>query len=150
MEDFNEINNEPTSTMQPPSPFRSMFGKMTSDMRFVGLFTIIYGAINCLSIIGAVIGVTMIFIGIRMREAADQKILQRTAGIRNESLVGRKVYRVSPLAAVGSATTFVRDRPCQLQRAAGPGSDRGGHADERQPAGGEIPPVRHFHRGGPW
>ncbi|MBL1213777.1 MAG: DUF5362 domain-containing protein [Ignavibacteriae bacterium] len=71
MEDFNELNNEPSSGIQPPSPFRSMFGKMTSDMRFVGLFTIIYGAINCLSIIGAVIGIPMIFIGIRMREAAD-------------------------------------------------------------------------------
>lgn len=71
MEDFNELNNEPSSGIQPPSPFRSMFGKMTSDMRFVGLFTIIYGALNCLSIIGAVIGIPMIFIGIRMREAAD-------------------------------------------------------------------------------
>ena len=71
MEDFNDLNNEPSSGIQPPSPFRSMFGKMTSDMRFVGLFTIIYGALNCLSIIGAVIGIPMIFIGIRMREAAD-------------------------------------------------------------------------------
>ena len=72
MEDFNEINpTESTPNIQPPSHFRSMFSKMTSDMRFVGLFTIIYGAINCLSIIGAIIGVPMIFIGIRMREAAE-------------------------------------------------------------------------------
>ena len=71
MEDFNEINSEPTPSVQPPSQFRSMFSKMTSDMRFVGLFTIIYGAINCLSIIGAIIGIPLIFIGIRMREAAE-------------------------------------------------------------------------------
>lgn len=71
MEDFNEINSEPSPSIQPPSHFRSMFSKMTADMRFVGLFTIIYGALNCLSIIGAIIGIPLIFIGIRMREAAE-------------------------------------------------------------------------------
>jgi hypothetical protein len=71
MEDFNEMNSESSPGIQPPSQFRSMFAKMISDMRFVGLFTIIYGAINCLSIIGAIIGVPLIFIGIRMREAAE-------------------------------------------------------------------------------
>ncbi len=44
---------------------------MTKDMRFVGLFTIIYGVINSLTIIGAFIGVPLIFMGIRIREAAD-------------------------------------------------------------------------------
>lgn len=45
--------------------------KMTNDMKFVGLFTIIYGALSCLSIIGALIGVPMIIAGLRLRESAD-------------------------------------------------------------------------------
>jgi len=45
--------------------------KMASDMRFVGLFTIIYGALSCLSIIGAVVGIPLIIAGLRLRDSAD-------------------------------------------------------------------------------
>jgi hypothetical protein len=72
MEDLNDLNTGSAPGYQPPSQFRFMFTKMTSDMRFVGIFTIIYGALTCLSIIGALLGVPMIFIGLRMREAADK------------------------------------------------------------------------------
>ncbi len=44
--------------------------KMNSDMNFVGIFTIIYGVLNCLTIIGAVIGVPLIFAGMRLRDAS--------------------------------------------------------------------------------
>jgi len=44
---------------------------MMGDMRFVGMFNIIYGALVCLSIIGAIIGVPLIICGMRLREAAD-------------------------------------------------------------------------------
>lgn len=44
---------------------------LAKDMKLVGLFTIIYGAVNCLSIIGAVIGVPLIIAGIRCRESAE-------------------------------------------------------------------------------
>lgn len=45
--------------------------KMTGDMKFIGLVEIIFGAIYCLSIIGALIGVPSIIAGIRLRDSAD-------------------------------------------------------------------------------
>lgn len=78
MEHLDDLNLESSTTIKPPSPFQFAFESMTKDMRFVGMFTIIYGAINCLTIIGALIGVPMIFIGMRMREAADQFLIFKT------------------------------------------------------------------------
>ena len=91
MDDFNDIKieggdlgseQEPRQqyhqTYQPPSFFQMAFMKMTKDMRFIGMYHIIVGAISCLSIIGAVFGVPVIFIGLRMREAADQFELFKT------------------------------------------------------------------------
>ncbi|MDY6910833.1 MAG: DUF5362 family protein [Chloroflexota bacterium] len=46
-------------------------GKMANDMKFVGLFSIIGGALYCLGIIYALVGVPMIICGLRLREAAD-------------------------------------------------------------------------------
>jgi uncharacterized membrane protein len=51
--------------------FQMMVAKLNADMRFVGIFNIVYGAILCLSIIGAIVGVPLIIGGIRLREAAD-------------------------------------------------------------------------------
>jgi hypothetical protein len=48
-----------------------MVTKLNGDMRFVGIFNIIYGGLACLSIIGAIVGVPLIIGGIRLREAAD-------------------------------------------------------------------------------
>ncbi|MCO5252515.1 MAG: DUF5362 domain-containing protein [Candidatus Kapabacteria bacterium] len=50
---------------------RGIIKKMNTDMRFVGMFYIIYGAIMCLGIITALIGVPYIIMGIRLRESAD-------------------------------------------------------------------------------
>ena len=73
METIDDLNPNPSSTdINPPSMFQYNFEKMTNDMRFVGMFAIIYGAITCISIIGALLGVPVIFVGLRMREAADQ------------------------------------------------------------------------------
>jgi hypothetical protein len=75
MEDFDDVKLEDTGespAIKTPSFFKMMFAKMTGDMRFVGLFTIIYGAISCISIIGALIGIPLIIAGLRLREAADQ------------------------------------------------------------------------------
>lgn len=44
---------------------------MAGDMRFVGMFQIVIGALSCISIIGAVVGVPMLISGLRAREAAD-------------------------------------------------------------------------------
>jgi len=78
MEQLDDLNIDSNTTIKPPSPFQYAFESMTKDMRFVGMFTIIYGAINCLTIIGALIGVPTIFIGMRIREAADQFSIFKT------------------------------------------------------------------------
>ncbi len=51
--------------------FQMMLTKMSSDMRFVGIFYIITGGITCLSIIGALVGIPYIICGIRLRESAS-------------------------------------------------------------------------------
>jgi len=54
------------------SPMMQMtVSKMSGDMRFVGIFYIIMGALYCLSIIGALVGIPLIICGLRLREAAD-------------------------------------------------------------------------------
>ena len=44
---------------------------MAKYMNFMGLLQIIGGAFYCITIIGAIIGIPTIFMGIRLREAAD-------------------------------------------------------------------------------
>ncbi len=44
---------------------------MCGDMKFLGMFMMIYGAITCIGIITALIGVPTIIAGIRLRESAD-------------------------------------------------------------------------------
>ncbi len=78
MDELNEVNlNEPTNEFKPPTQFQIMFDKMTNDMKFVGMFTIIYGVIYCLTIIGTLIGIPTILIGMRIRESAEQFYLYR-------------------------------------------------------------------------
>lgn len=78
MDELNELNyEEQKNEFKPPTQFQIMFDKMTSDMKFVGMFTIIYGAISCLTIIGALIGIPTIIIGMRIREAAEQFYMYR-------------------------------------------------------------------------
>ena len=63
------------ATSEKPAVMTSQTGyimpKMISDMRFVGLISIIYGALTSITIIGALFGIPMIFAGMRLREAAD-------------------------------------------------------------------------------
>jgi len=58
-----------TSTISPAA--QMTVNKMTGDMRFVGVFYIIVGALYCLTIIGAVMGIPFIICGLRLRESAD-------------------------------------------------------------------------------
>ena len=62
--------------------------KMTNDMKFVGLFTIIYGALSCISIIGAIIGVPLIIAGLRLRESADAFVAYLTSKEENKLIQG--------------------------------------------------------------
>jgi hypothetical protein len=56
----------------PSSMFHFTISKMVGDMNFVGIFYIITGALYCLTIIGAVVGIPIIISGLRVRESANQ------------------------------------------------------------------------------
>lgn len=58
-------NNETTFLFR-----RGIIKNMNTDLRFLGMFFIIYGAITCLGIITAIIGVPYIIMGMRLRESA--------------------------------------------------------------------------------
>ncbi|NTV46603.1 MAG: DUF5362 domain-containing protein [Chlorobiales bacterium] len=45
--------------------------KMTSDMKFLGIFLIVTGVLSSLTIIGAIVGIPTIVSGLRLRESAD-------------------------------------------------------------------------------
>lgn len=63
--------------------FQLIAQKMIREMRFVGIFYIIMGAFYCLSIIGLIIGIPIIFMGLRLREAADYFNLYLTGNDMN-------------------------------------------------------------------
>ncbi|MCX7874882.1 MAG: DUF5362 domain-containing protein [Melioribacteraceae bacterium] len=78
MDELNEIKiEEQPNQYKPPTQFQLMFDKMTNDMKFVGMFTIVYGVITCLTIVGALIGIPTIIIGMRIRESAEQFYMYR-------------------------------------------------------------------------
>lgn len=52
-------------------PYQQIIEQMSKDMNFLGIMAIIYGILTCLPIITAVIGVPIIFAGIRMRETSE-------------------------------------------------------------------------------
>ncbi|MFZ6034386.1 MAG: DUF5362 domain-containing protein [Melioribacter sp.] len=104
MDEFNELNIE--ETPQPVSLFKLNFEKMIRDMRFVGIFVIIYGALTCLSIIGAIIGVPIIIIGLRIREAAEQfeiyKATNQAAALRMGFELQGKYFRLAKIIIIVS------------------------------------------------
>jgi hypothetical protein len=105
METIDNLNSDSGSTnINPPSMFQYIFERMTNDMRFVGMFAIIYGALTCLSIIGAVIGVPIIFIGLRIREAADQfsnfRITNSAASMRAGFELQGRFFRIIKILVI--------------------------------------------------
>lgn len=115
MEDFDNIplnNSESTSTFKPPTLFQLTFDKMVGDMRFVGMFSIIYGVLVSLTIIGALIGVPIIIIGLRMRESADQfsifRVTNDAAAMRSGfELQGRFFRIIKILIIIGLVITVL-------------------------------------------
>lgn len=65
------MDNYPTHPQEVSPFFKSTIEKMNSDMRFVGVFAIVIGGLYTVTIIGAIMGVPLIFIGIRLREATE-------------------------------------------------------------------------------
>jgi len=50
---------------------RLTINKLSGDMNFVGLFFIIIGALECLTIVGAIVGIPLIICGLRLRESSN-------------------------------------------------------------------------------
>jgi hypothetical protein len=101
MEQFDGLpidNTTTSSSFKSPSQFQLTFDKMVGDMRFVGMFSIIYGALVSLSIFGAVIGIPVIIIGLKIREAADQFAIFKTTNdavaMRNGFELQGKYFRI--------------------------------------------------------
>ena len=100
MDQFDDLNisSEPVRNVKAPSQFQGAFEKMIGDMRFVGIFTIVYGVLTCLTIIGALVGVPTIIIGLRIREAADQfaifKMTNNAAALKQGFELQGKYYRL--------------------------------------------------------
>lgn len=53
--------------------------KLISDMKFVAWITIIEGAITCISIIGAIIGIPVLISGLRLKEAAEELAIYKNS-----------------------------------------------------------------------
>lgn len=73
--------------------FRQILSSMCKDMQFLGILSIIAGALNCLSIIGAIIGVPIIFTGLRLRESSDA--FQAYATTNDENALQKAIERLS-------------------------------------------------------
>jgi|BarGraIncu00222A_1022003.scaffolds.fasta_scaffold24128_3 hypothetical protein len=111
MDQLEDLDLNPSS-LKVPSQFQYLFDKMNSDMKFVGMFTIIYGGLICLSIIGALVGVPLIIAGMRIREAADQfsifKKTDNTGAMRSGfELQGKYFQILKVLIIVGIVITVI-------------------------------------------
>lgn len=62
---------------------RTTITKLSSDMRFVGLFFIIIGVFYSLTIIGAIMGIPLIISGLRLRESSDSFTSYMVSGDNN-------------------------------------------------------------------
>ncbi|NWF89058.1 MAG: hypothetical protein HXY50_06295 [Ignavibacteriaceae bacterium] len=62
---------------------RTTITKLSSDMRFVGLFFIIIGVLYSLTIIGAIMGIPLIISGLRLRESSDSFTSYMVSGDNN-------------------------------------------------------------------
>ncbi len=71
MENLDNLNKQQYPPNVQVVDIKTIITKMSKDMTFLAVILIIYGAISCLTIIGAVFGVPYIFAGLRMKEAAE-------------------------------------------------------------------------------
>jgi type III secretory pathway component EscU len=91
MADFDELNiKEPVKPEKPKSfsPFQIMFDKMTGNMSFVGTFLVVYGIINCLTIVGMIVGIPLIFAGIHLKNASEHFSFFQTTSESNSMKSG--------------------------------------------------------------
>jgi hypothetical protein len=71
----------------PPAPTQPVYTpagafdiqKMIGDMKFVGIFNVVMGAITCLSCIGAITGIPTIIAGLRLKDSAESFMMYSTS-----------------------------------------------------------------------
>jgi hypothetical protein len=108
MEDFNELNlenlDEVPKQPKPMGMFGMLFSSMTTDMKFIGMFYIIYGVFTSLSIIGAVIGIPLLISGLRIREAADElntfRVTNDSSALRRGFELQGKFFRIQKIIII--------------------------------------------------
>ena len=106
-----QYNAQPQQN-QYQSPMFGMIDLMVKDMKFVGVFTIIYGIITCLGCITAAIGIPMIFAGIRLKESADFYLAYASANMNNPDLLmqafekQRKFFNIQKILIIISLILF--------------------------------------------
>lgn len=72
---------------------RLIINKLSGDMNFVGLFFIIIEALECLTIIGALVGIPLIISGLRLRESSNS--FNNFLNTNNESALDSALERQS-------------------------------------------------------
>ena len=109
-EDFN-LNEASSPEIHAPTMFQMVFDRMIKDMNFVGMFIIIYGGLSCLTIIGAILGVPYIFIGMRMREAAQQfeifKISNDASAMRRGFELQGRYFHIGKILIIVGIVLFI-------------------------------------------
>jgi hypothetical protein len=89
----------------------SIIPDLSGNMRFVGMFNIVYGAISCITIIGALVGIPLIISGLRLREAAELFDDYRRSGDLDAILGGfermNKAFFIAKILILISIALFV-------------------------------------------
>lgn len=75
------------------NPYSGIISNLIGNMRFVGIFTIIWGSITCIGVMSAIIGIPMIFAGIRLRESADYFEGFINSNLNNENLLSQALEK---------------------------------------------------------
>ena len=86
------LNQQPTGNYEQ-NPMGFLINTLVGNMKFVGIFTIIYGALTCLGCISAAIGIPMIFAGIRLRESADFFKAYADANMNNPEMLSQALEK---------------------------------------------------------
>lgn len=66
------VGAAPGALLPSPETQAAVMRQMNVDMKFVGMAQIVYGVLCCIGIIYAIIGIPLIYMGIRAREASQR------------------------------------------------------------------------------
>lgn len=77
---MDQLNSTSNNSLSELKNNLSLLNKLIFNMNFVGMAIIIYGVINSLTIIGAIIGIPLIIMGLRLRESASSYEMFKLTG----------------------------------------------------------------------